>query len=178
MKLYQSPATIGFYTVESVGYRIYPFGSPSVYARRVFTRPARTVNRNELFGSILESPNSHFPIPLNHLGPAGSIRKPWRPRGQRRRQLWAQRRLKTFSPIWKDRAGRAPSLLARQRQHQIEAVATIVVAEVDLVCGQPKSCRRSLPKRPAGSLEVFSACGERHGDEYLRVAAIDQQQHR
>ncbi|MFB9980595.1 hypothetical protein ACFSQQ_34745 [Mesorhizobium kowhaii] len=35
----------------------------------VFTRPARTVNRNEPFGSILDAANSHFSKPLTFFGP-------------------------------------------------------------------------------------------------------------
>ena len=74
--IFISMPTILLYVNNTKAYVTMLSGSPSVSGRQRSHRPARIVNRNEPFGSILEIANSHFSKLLTVLSPtAGRIRR-------------------------------------------------------------------------------------------------------
>jgi hypothetical protein len=69
LKLRQGRLCHIFFIVISTIYAKTAYGSPTVSEAHRSHRPARTVNRNEPFGSILERANSHFSKPLTFFDP-------------------------------------------------------------------------------------------------------------
>jgi hypothetical protein len=70
LKLRQSSLHLSFYRLLSDGYLGSAVSRQALFVSRRSHRPARIVNRNEPFGSILESANSHFSILIvvfNHV---------------------------------------------------------------------------------------------------------------